>query len=807
MIDTIKKQSLKSLLNVFDATLDSTVNQVWNEKDKSDHLEALVNGASKITHHILELGEFVKTGMDENSLSSTELLPAYIIQYIWIEEAKSFLILWRDVIFQYQKAIVLVSNQKISSENLEQLWANSKSVIRSGVSHLKDLLEKETSSIAGNPRGLKIKLSDWKKIQNPWQTYKKQIEAINEQCKKLQKQNQTLLQATKIFRSIEELIQQNFNTSQAEINQFKLLANEAIEFVGENVKEKPGKLSTLLEQMESKLETSHHLEILNISIEEKLAGLVENTQISIETKGGMLLFREVNFQNNSKLWLESEATPLIYEFWEVNDQILNSFKMALLNVRNRAMLFSNELKKENVLREELEPRFNQEKFCYPLDSFLQKTSSWEIELKKLINTIQDRLSKEFQISEIYNTERSFLPVPLQTTINQYRLTQNPWIKNTRNWFKKQVNLFQKIKTTVEKEDALSISEKIVRYVQNKEASPDNQQYSNIFLTKGYMGKSFWVGRQIESERFKNIVDQWKLGFRGAVILSGQRFSGKTLFGEYVSTQHFPQKSIRLIPNVTLKVGGRVLETTYDLGAAIDFIQKYSVNDQSLIWIDNLEKWCDPNILLGQNVRALSKAIDNHGGRMFYLVSMGNWTVAHLDITHDIEKVFQANINLDKMSAVEIKEAILIRHGATHKMLVNKNNEEPSPQEFQKMTDGIYRFTEGNIGESLSRWSHSIHRINEEKVIHRAPINYALPDFLNPDAAIILSALMMEKRTNEYRLRKLFGSPFQSKFNYIIQRLISVGILTRHLDGWLEVNELVVNEVGKMLEEKNYLKFH
>ncbi len=805
MIETIKKQSLKSLLNFFDTTLDSTVNQTWNET--SDHLESLVNGEAKITHHILELGEFVKLSLDENTLESNEILPSYIIQYSWMEEAKSFLVLWRDIIFQYQKALVLESNQKISSENLEQLRLSSKDVIQKGVTHLKGFLEKETNELAKNSSVLKSKIGDWKKIRSPWGTYRKQIETINEQCKKLIEQNQSLIKSSNVFQSVEQLIQQNITASKVEIDQLKILANEAIELVEEHVKDKPGKLSTLLENMESKLETSHHLELLNISIDQKLSSLEDNIQVPIETEGGLLLFREVNLRNNSKLWLESETTPLIYEFWEINDQILNSFKMALMNIRNRAMLFSNELKKENAAREELDPRFEQEKFCYPLNSFLQKTNSWENELNTLTDTIQERLSNEFQISEIYNTENSFLPVPLQTTINQYRLTQNPWVLKTRNWFNKQVNLFQKFKNTVEKEDALSISEKIVRYVQNKKAPTDNHQYSNIFLTKGYMGKSFWVGRKIETERFKNIVDQWKLGFRGAVMLNGQRFSGKSLFGEYVSTLHFPQKSIRLFPNVTLKVGGRVLETTYDLGAAIDFIQKYSVNDQSLIWIDDLENWSDPNIPLGQNVRALTKAIDNHGGRMFFMVSMGNWMTSHLDKTHDIQKVFQAEINLDKMSAEEVKEAILIRHGATHKILVNKNNEEPSPQEFQKMTTGIYRNTQGNIGESLSKWSYSIHKMTEEKVVYEAPINYALPDFLNPDVAIILTTLMMEKRTNEYRLRKLFGSPFQEKFNFIIQRLISIGILTRHIDGWLEVNELVVNEVGKMLEEKNYLKFH
>ena len=527
MIDTIKKQSLKSLLNIFDSTLDSSVDQTWDEK--SDHLESLDSSISKITHHVLELGEYVKISLDENSLEPNEVVPSYIIQYSWMEEAKSFLILWRDVIFQYQKALVLESSQKISSGSLEQLRATSKIVIERGVTHLKDFLEKETIDLGKNPRELKSKVSDWKKNKSPWGTYRMQIEMINVQCKKLIEQNQILLQSTKVFQSVEQLIQQNITASKIEIDQLKMLANEAIELVEENVSDKPGKLSALLENMESKLETSHHLELLNISIDQKVNGLVDNIQVPIETEKGILLFREVNLRNNSRLWLESETTPLIYEFWEVNDQILNSFKMALMNIRNRAMLFSNELKKENAAREELDPRFEQEKFCYPLNSFLQKTNSWESELNTLTDTIEDRLAKEFRISEIYNTENSFLPVPLQTTINQYRLTQNPWVLNTRNWFKRQVNLFQKFKNTVEKEDALSTSEKIVRYVQNKKASTGNNQYSNIFLTKGYMGKSFWVGRKIENERFKKIVDQWKLGFRGAVILSGQRFSGCLLY--------------------------------------------------------------------------------------------------------------------------------------------------------------------------------------------------------------------------------------------------------------------------------------
>jgi hypothetical protein len=67
--------------------------------------------------------------------------------------------------------------------------------------------------------------------------------------------------------------------------------------------------------------------------------------------------------------------------------------------------------------------------------------------------------------------------------------------------------------------------------------------------------------------------------------------------------------------------------------------------------------------------------------------------------------------------------------------------------------------------------------------------------------------MMEKRTNEYRLSKLFGKAFKDKYINIVQRLISVGLLVRHLDGWLEINECVVNEVGRALEREQYLKFN
>ena len=78
----------------------------------------------------------------------------------------------------------------------------------------------------------------------------------------------------------------------------------------------------------------------------------------------------------------------------------------------------------------------------------------------------------------------------------------------------------------------------------------------------------------------------------------------------------------------------------------------------------------------------------------------------------------------------------------------------------------------------------------------------LPYFLNTDTALILTTILKYKRSNEYNLRKLFGPMFPQQYATIVKRLISMGILKRQLDGWLEIEELIVNDLKEMIETYN-----
>jgi hypothetical protein len=304
----------------------------------------------------------------------------------------------------------------------------------------------------------------------------------------------------------------------------------------------------------------------------------------------------------------------------------------------------------------------------------------------------------------------------------------------------------------------------------------------------------------------NIVRQWNNGFRGSVALTGQRFSGKTLFGEMLATRFFPENTIRLMPRETVHVHGRKLTAAYDLREALEFVRKYTLNVRPLIWLDDLELWWDTSIPLYQNIRALTKFIDSYAHNIFFVVSMSNSLKAHLQLFTGIDHIFQAELSMDYMTASEVRQAILIRHGATHQKLVDNAGQELTPEQFNKITQQIHRSARGNIGDALMRWAGTTHRLDEDQVFNSFAARYSLPDFLDADSAMLLASVMIQKRTNEYRLRKLFGPAFSEKYRGALQRLINVGILRRQLDGWLEINELAASDVGYLLERKKYLRY-
>ncbi|MFK7949719.1 MAG: hypothetical protein AB8G11_19155 [Saprospiraceae bacterium] len=793
-------EEIKQEFSKFEEGLLKKVNATFSSSDSIEFFNSLAAQSQRIVAQINTLGQLTFDALADNQDKySDDKLWLQVANYRWLPQMKSYALLWRDMVFQTHKALIRLWTKELSTVAFEDFKKKSEEQLTLATNQVTNFIPKQLLSLNAKDNNATVVSTQWDLEENPQPIYKNQIEQIGQQCLALSNVTDRLKQHFVSFQSINDLICNSLTNYQKIIKSEQQIANDTMLFVNDNIRSKAGKIAIHAKNIEGEIEYSNHQDAFKLSFETLLLTISEKLNLPIDTKDGVILTKDVAFRRKVKQWIESEISPLMYEIWELLEFTTDTLKRSLRNVQNRTTIIANDIKNEKSV--------NIEDVDAPLKNFLKRTNNWQKEIQRLDDLIRQRLEQSFLLSKVYEPKNDFLPVPLQSTLTQSWFAETKLYQRFSVFYNFINTKIQQFKTTVEQETNLSTSEKIVRYVQTHQITNSNHHYTSIFLTKGYIGEAFWVERKFEMQHIQELIGQWKLGYRGSVLLHGQRFSGKTLFGEMVANRHFPNNVVRLSPKTIVHFNGRKHQTTFDLGDALQFVKKYNTkNLRPMIWIDDLETWADADNLITENIRKLTKFIDSQSNSIFVMVSVSNWAKAHLNSIYDINKVFQADFNLDKMNIDEIHRAILIRHGATHRTLVDNNHEEVKRSQLIKMVQKVSRAGNGNIGETLNLWALSIQLLDEENVQFHYPQIYSMPDFINPDIGIVLSSIMMEKRTNEYRLRKLFGKAFEEKYKNIVQRLISVGLLVRHIDNNLEINELVVNEVGRLLEQEKYIAF-
>ena len=801
----ISDKNIMELVEDFIASLDNSLGSIASTNSHELYLSELKNQVDITKEKIMLLGDLsfekIKPNSNDTSDPSTKT-PFYFINFQWIEQAKAFLILWRDTFFQGQKALVLHRENKAQTNELEKLRRVSIETLRAASVELKNTLQEGVQPVTSNfhTKAANKQIENWELEENPYPVYRKQLNELTEQVQQLDKEKEVLEKTANELLETKNEISTIIDSFLEETTAVHGHAQRAVNFI-ETHDGKINRIASYLEEFEDKLKDADKFDVFSKKIDTAIENLAAKTQVGIDTHQGLIQYKEINFKRSVRQWLDAEILPPLFEIWQLKENIRTGLKMSFVNISNRAILLS----KEQVEGQEL--IWDATEMSQPLHTFSKKMDTWKKELEELKQDINKKLNNHLSVFSAYKTSEDFLYVPLPNTIRQINLNQSEWFRTAQTWVLSRFNQVQNLITTVRQEESLSDSEKIVRLIQSRTIDKNNHQYSNIFLTKGYIGESFCVGRKEEFQHIKELVDQWYAGYRGAVILSGQRFSGKTLFGDMVIRRFFPKNNIQLIPNETIKLNGRHHDCTYDLGASLEFVRKNTLAEKIMLWIDDLELLEDTEHSLSKNVRALCNYLDNYSREDFLVVSMSNWLKNHLNVVHNIDKKFQAEINLDYMSKEDIHEAISIRHGATHQVLVNEEGEEISPKSFQKSVRKIHTKVEGNIGEALRHWTFAIKNLDDEKVIFQQKPQYILPDFLDMDSAILLAALLKEKRTNEYRLNKVFGKPFGKKYRAILKRLQSVGVVIRTTQGELEVNQVLANDIGRLLEKKQIINFY
>ncbi|MGK0389158.1 MAG: hypothetical protein ACI94Y_001894 [Maribacter sp.] len=703
----------------------------------------------------------------------------YLLSYQWMEKFKSFLVLWRNILFEEQKADIFLQEGKVTIDTYNKLLDRSKAIILGIIDEL------NTSHLDVSGDVLKKSMKAWQHQNTPWQIYKEQFETIQKQAEELLQQHDVLSKTSMMFGNI----RQHAQTLSIEFIENLQEIKERVAEIITTQKEKGYtrmEMVDLIDTILLKQMNHENAEIFANSIQDLLKELPERKHISIEAKEGMLFHREMDIRKTTSNWLESEIIPLVYHAYHSYQNINNKVSLSKLSMTNRLNFEHKEGKKSELVVTPL-----------ALENLFKNIEKGHKDFSGFKKDLESSLSKELQITNIYQEE--FLSLSVSSTLNQYKRYQTEGLQQVKEWIVARGKFFGKIREASRREERLSLSEKIVRVVRHRVPQSELSHYTNMFLTQGYIGDSFAVGREHEMARIGTLVANWKMGFRGTLLISGDRFSGKTFLGTMVHNQHFRNSTIKVSPNRTIRLGGRTFETGYDLKGALDFIVKYGLQSDSMIWIDDLVKWESDKVTLASNVNHLIKMMDAHSSHLFFVVSISDRLRKQLNLFYQLEKGFQSVLNIDTIPYDDAKNILFIRHRATQHNIINlKDKEELTAGQLDKAVRKVYQSSKGNIGVMLRQWSYSIMKAEDDTVAIRNDFDYLLPKFMNTETGMILRAILIYQNANEYVLLKKFGPAFQQVFKPIVSRLLGVGILKRHLDGTIEINPFLVDEIDIMI---------
>lgn len=754
--------------------------KTWNQTNDVDFIKSLSNEIDPIVVALVNVGRHAHDALEK---SDGFIFQNALISYNWGEYAKAFGLLWRNILFNEQEAFLQLQVQHIAETDFQKLRNKSHEVVKQAAEELHHFIEKETSKYPNQQK----ELERWELQNNPWPVYQEQLESLPEQCHQLLQQSDQLQKAATYF----ELIKGHFNLFFKNYSDKFISNSEVLEKTIRSFQEDDSftteQVATEMNTLLGEIQQLTNINVFNDQLNDYLDTLPKEQRFYMHPSQGMLPYKELDLQKQTKDWLNAELMPKLFELKTLRETILNKTETGIASIRNRI-----HFDKQN---EEVSAKID---VAHPLQNFVKNLKKSNQQITEMQKQIAAKTKADFDITKIY--EESFLPVSMGYTINEYRNQQRKGLDNIRKWLWSKGFTFQKFQENIKPDDALSISEKMVRLVKQRTPEKENSYYTNIFLAEGWIGDSFVVGREDEAKRIDTLVENWKLGFRGDVLLTGQRLSGKTLFAQLVNKRFFNNNAIEIIPNTKLKVAGRHVELEKDLGIALNFVVKNTLNKPTMVLIDNLEYWADDKITLTENVRKLFSTIDQYTGRLFFVVVMSNWLKTQLQRNFEVNRIFQCEVNLDRMSKDEIEQTIFIRHSSTHMELVDQDMEEVQRGKFRSFCHQIYQSSEGNIGEALHQWAYLTKKHNDEFVMKKNEERRLLPGFLSMDTSLLLWSILMARRTNEFQLAKVFGAAFQERYKVLLSRLINLGIVKRNRQ-WLEINPFLVNDITRELSTR------
>ncbi len=373
-----------------------------------------------------------------------------------------------------------------------------------------------------------------------------------------------------------------------------------------------------------------------------------------------------------------------------------------------------------------------------------------------------------------------------------------------------------VRKIMESDQKIATNQKILDIVETvspKEKVLDQlpQFYKNLFSGRSSISEDFWKSREKDEALFISGVRRNNEGYKGGIMIIGDRNSGKTAFCRYITGKLFKKERVYHIFPVysgSVKVSdfaSELRKVTQSEGR-IDEIMG-SLQPGSVIVINDLELWWERSVDGLDVIKLLINLINAYSKDILFVVNMNPYAFSLINKMTDLQDAFIGVIPLSPFYSKEIQEIIIRRHRSSGlKFVLNKSEEdEISEIRMAKLFNKYFNYSEGNPGTALKAWLGNIIRVTGNRLIIKYP---SMPDTkiltdLDDDWKTVLIQLILHKRLTTERISKIFFMD-TVKAKALISSMSRAGLIEEKKDNLYIVNQFLEPHLISVLKKEKLL---
>lgn len=750
----------------------------------------LLDHASILLEAYCKAGEACQAIKGEN----TELTDPdhYLIHFSYPDRFKSIILLVRDSLLQLSIAKLRSLENLTSDKKVIDHFEKTKDLLQTELEKTLNYFNVERKSILEKPEVLKRKLEAVKHYSNPWKTYHSQFQTIFSQFKDIDLIHKALERTIAQYHLISEMVLQMRTDVQKTNALFASKVNlclQGLEKISE-IEQLNDTIKLFDDLITSGISQNIRPETTIRDLEDAVDKL-SSLSVSVASRDGYLVLKKIDFKKSAEKWLDYEILPYLSDLWDGQEANFSH----LLNVASQIKSSLQVAKKTQRLNS-----FHGE--FASLNSINQEQKNTISQSEDAARHIEENLAQKFKVTVIYHQDE-YLKVPLQTNFSMLSTNKSG---NIRHLSAKLAQLFKnvgkQVKDVHEKtpHQKLEIALEILE-TRNEKEIPDH--YHSLFLNKNFIGDLFLVKRTRQEEALEKIIGYWKKGQSRSIAVVGDPLSGKSTLMEYATHQFKSNDVHYLVPGNEISIEGRKLKMGRNLEEVLSFVRRSISNSKPILVLDDLHLWRDSEQSLITNVNALVDFKSLSASKAFVIVGMNNSLRLHLDCRIPFSQAFTNILETNISTSDEIYRAVLLRHGASHRTLVEKEGKTMTEEQLRKKISWLTKKFDYNVGAVLQAWIFCTD-VQEDSSIQFSEKETHLNDFLSITELLILKNCLLFGYSSDLELKNLFTERFESEYKPAIRKLLNIGVLDRDPNGYIIVKNTVRQDLYSILKYRELL---